>query len=69
MAALHDPATFKPGGFLAQADPYEAARYFRLAVDLGDTAAAPAREALRQYLVQQAAQGSTAAKLALQNYW
>jgi len=69
LAQLYDPIGFQPGRAFSRPDPLQAAKFYRAAADRGDAAVAAPREALRQWLEQQAAAGDNAAPLILKDFW
>jgi hypothetical protein len=69
LGRLYDPVGFQPGRPFRTPDPRQAARYYQQALRAGDDGAAAPREALREWLRQQAARGDALAPLTLQDFW
>lgn len=69
LAKLYDPVGFDTHGPIPEPDIRESARYYRDAVDGGNTAAQAGREQLHTYLQQRADSNDTDAQLALKDFW
>ena len=69
LAQLYDPNRFQPGGPISQANPRQAAQYYRKAVAAHQEAAIPAREALHKRLQADAENGDPLAGLTLKDFW
>jgi hypothetical protein len=69
VARLYDPLGFVAGRPFRAPDPRAAARYYRDAVQKGDTAAEAPRAALKGWLEEQARAGNGTAETALKEFW
>jgi len=69
VASLYDPIGFVAGRPFRAPDPRAAARYYRDAVQKGDTAAQAPRAALKTWLEEQARAGNGTAETALKEFW
>lgn len=69
LAHLYDPAHFKQGGPIPQADEEEAARYYQQANKAGDKSLEADRAKLRESLQKRADDGDSDAPLTLKNYF
>jgi hypothetical protein len=69
VARLYDPIGFVAGRPFRAPDPRAAARYYRDAVQKGDTAAQAPRAALKTWLEEQARAGNGTAETALKEFW
>ena len=69
VARLYDPIGFVAGRPFRAPDPRAAARYYRDAVQKGDTAAEAPRAALKGWLEEQARAGNGTAETALKEFW
>ena len=69
VARLYDPIGFVAGRPFRAPDPRAAARYYRDAVQKGDTAAQAPRAALKALLEEQARAGNGTAESAIKEFW
>jgi hypothetical protein len=69
VARLYDPIGFVAGRPFRAPDPRAAARYYRDAVQKGDTAAQAPRAALKAFLEEQARAGNGTAESAIKEFW
>ena len=69
LGRLYDPNGFRPGRPFTAPDLRQAAHYYRLAAQAGDTQVLPLREALKAYLEAASAAGNATAAEALKEFW
>src|SRR5262249_32985877 len=69
LARLYDPNGFQPGKPFKSPDPRQAARYYKAGEEGGDAEAKGPRQALKNRLAQEAANGNATAQTALKDFW
>jgi hypothetical protein len=69
IAKMYDPNGFRPGAPFNSPDPRQAAKYYKMAIEAGDTTATEPRAALKRSLEERIERGDVAARTILSDYW